>query len=79
MEREVQIDGRIWEESKFLVLKSYADFEARLPQIYRLLLEAGVDTRYYSLLIPKLIPEVDDIYVAWRGIYSCRIDELLNL
>lgn len=76
---DASYDGRIWEESKFLVLKSHADFEARLPQIYRLLLEAGVDTRDYSLLIPKLIPEVDDIYVAWRGIYSCRIDGLLNL
>lgn len=76
---DASFDGRIWEESKFLVLKSYADFEERLPTIYRLLLKAGIDTKDYSLLIPKLIPEVDDIEVSWRGVYSCRIGNLLNL
>ena len=75
---EALLDGRIWEKSKYLVLKSYVDVENRMKEIYENLLQEGMDIRDYNLLWPKLIPEVEDIDAGCRGIYSCKISELLR-
>ena len=76
---EAFLDGRIWEESKYLVLKSYVEIEKRIMEIYdNLLLLFGIDIKDYNLLWPKLIPEIEDINAGWRGIYSCKIQNLLE-
>ena len=75
---DASLDGRLWIESKIIVLKSYADYEKRIPLIFSHLLETGVDIRDFNLLLPKLIPEIEDIDAGWRGIYSCKINELLT-
>lgn len=75
---DASLDGRLWIESKIIVLKSYADYEKRIPLIFSHLLEKGVDIRDFNLLLPKLIPEIEDIDAGWRGIYSCKINELLT-
>lgn len=74
---EASLDGRIWKESKCLVLKSYVDVEKRMKEIYENLLQVGIDIKEYDLLLPKLIPEIEDIEVGLRGIYSCKVSNLL--
>ena len=74
---EASLDGRIWEQSKYLVLKSYVDVETRMKEIYENLLQSGFDIKDYNLLWPKLIPEIEDIEAGWRGLYSCKVQELL--
>lgn len=74
---ETSLDGRIWEGSKYLVLKSYVDFENRMKEIYENLLQSGIDIKDYNLLCPKLIPEIEDIDAGWRGIYSCKVNDIL--
>lgn len=74
---ETSLDGRIWKESKCLVLKSYVDVEKRMKEIYENLLQVGIDIKEYNLLWPKLIPEIEDIDASCRGIYSCTISDLL--
>lgn len=70
--------GRFWKNSKFLTLRSYVDFQERINKIYDSLLAFGIDISDYSLLHPKLIPEVEDIELGWRGVYSCKIADLLE-
>ena len=74
---EASLDGRIWEQSKYLVLKSYVDVENRIKEIYENLRQSGINIKDYNLLWPKLIPEIEDIDAGWRGLYSCKVKDLL--
>lgn len=49
-----------------------------MKKIYENLLQSGVDIKDYNLLWPKLIPEIEDIDVGWRGLYSCIVKDLLE-
>ena len=75
---EASLDGRIWEQSKYLVLKSYVDVENRMKEIHENLLQSGIEIKDYNLLWPKLIPEIEDIDAGLRGIYSCKIQNILE-
>ena len=75
---ETSLDGRLWTESKILVPKSFNDIENQVQQIYLNLLEHGIDISEYSLLRQKIIPEIEDIEAGWRGVYACKISDLLT-
>ena len=75
----ISLDGRLWTDSKIIVFRSsYIDYENRLKQIYERLLPLGVDIMNYNMLIPKLIPEIEEIDLGLRGIYSCEVRSIIN-
>ena len=76
---ETSLDGRLWTESKILVPKSFNDIETKIQEIYHNLLVQGIDISEYSLLRQKIIPEIEDIEAGWRGVYACKISDLLNI
>ena len=74
------LDGRLWEQSKIIVLKSYEGPDEefyKINKIYYNLLESGIDIRNYKLLRGIEIPEVSDINRELKGIYSCKVDFFL--
>ena len=74
------LDGRLWEQSKIIVLKTYEGPDEefyRINRIYYNLLESGIDIRNYKLLRGIEIPEVSDINRELKGIYSCKVDFFL--
>lgn len=74
------LDGRLWEQSKIIVLKSYEGPDEefyKINKIYYNLLESGIDIRNYKLLKGIEIPEVSNINRELKGIYSCKVDFFL--
>ena len=75
----ISLDGRLWTDSKIIVFRSsYIDYENRLKQIYENLLPLGIDIMNYDMLIPKLIPDIEEIDLGLRGIYSCEVRSIIN-
>lgn len=75
---ETSLDGRLWTEAKVLVPKSFNDIEEKIKEIYSNLLKHLIDISKYRLLRQKLIPEIEDIDAGLRGVYSCKISDLLS-
>lgn len=73
------LDGRLWTDSKLIVFRSsYTDYENRLRQIYEGLLPYGLDILDYNMIIPKLIPEIEDVDLGLRGLYACEVRKIIN-
>ena len=75
---KISLDGALWLESKIIALRSYRDFESRLISIRTMLSNYGVEINDYSLIIPKLIPEIEEMNLGLRGLYACNVGELLR-
>lgn len=73
------LDGRLWTDSKLIVFRSsYTDYENRLKQIYEGLLPYGFDILDYNMIIPKLIPEIEDMDLGLRGLYTCEVRKIIG-
>lgn len=73
------LDGRLWIDSKLIVFRSsYTDYENRLKQIYEGLLPSGIDILDFNMIIPKLIPEIEDMDLGLRGLYSCAVSRIIK-
>lgn len=68
--------GRLWKDSKLVVLKSDKDFEKNISQIYKMLKINHIDISDYHLLICKENKEIDEKY--WGDIILFEINDILK-